>query len=84
MKCFYNQTLLQWFKDNRMKENRDKYRLLINNAKKSFQIKIGNETVSNSKYERLLGVKVYHELNFIEHISSLCKKVSQKLNASHK
>ena len=73
--------LLQWFKDNRMKANPDKYHLLINNTKKSFQIKIGNETVSNSKYEKLLGVKVDHELNFNEHVSSLCKKVSQKLNA---
>ena len=46
------------------RQNPDKYHLLINNTKKSFQIKIGNETVSNSKYEKLLGVKVDHELNF--------------------
>ena len=51
------ETLLQWFKDNRMKANPDKYHLLINNTKESFQIKIGNETVSNSKYEKLLGLK---------------------------
>ena len=66
------ETLLQWFKDNRMKANPDKYHLLINNTKKSFQIKICNETVSNSKYEKLLGVNVDHELNFNEHVSSLC------------
>ena len=64
-----------------MKANPDKYHLLINNIKESFQIKIGNETVSNSKYEKLLGVKVNHELNFNEHVSSLCKKDSQKLDA---
>ena len=64
-----------------MKENPDKYHFLINNTKQSFQIKIVNETVSNSKYEKLLGVKVDHELNFNEHVSSLCKKASQKLNA---
>ena len=74
-------TLLQWFKDNRMKGNPEKYHLLINNTKESFQIKIGNETVSNSKYEKLLGVKVDYELNFNEHVSSLRKKASQKLNA---
>ena len=39
------ETLLQWFKDNRMKANPDKYHLLINNTKESFQIKIGNKTV---------------------------------------
>ena len=43
------ETLLQWFKDNRMKANPNKYHLLINITKESFQIKIGNKTVSNSK-----------------------------------
>ena len=64
-----------------MKANPDKNHLLINNTKKSFQIKIDNDTVSSSKYEKLLGVKVDHELNFREHVSSLCKKASQELNA---
>ena len=59
-------TLLQWFKGNRMKANPDKYHLLIHNTKESFQIKIGNKTVSNSKYEKFLGVRVDHELNFNE------------------
>ena len=44
-----------------MKANPDKYQLLINNTKESFQIKIDNETVGNSKYEKLLGVKVDQE-----------------------
>ena len=64
-----------------MKANPEKYHLLINNIKGSFQIKNGNETVSSSKYEKLLGVTVDHQLNFNEHVSSLCKKGSQKLNA---
>ena len=67
------ETLLQSFKDNRMKTNTDKYHLLINNTKESFQIKTGNKTVSNSKYEKFLGLKVDHELNFNGHISWLCK-----------
>ena len=75
------ETLLQWLKDNRIKANSDKYHLLINITKESYQIKIGNEIVSNSKYEKLLGVKTDHELNFNEHVSLLCRKVSQKLNA---
>ena len=64
-----------------MKANSEKYHLLINKTKENFQIKIGKETVSNRKYEKLLRVKVDHELNFNEHVSSLCKKASQKLNA---
>ena len=75
------ETLLQWLKDNRIKANSDKYHLLINITKESYQIKIGNEIDSNSKYEKLLGVKTDHELNFNEHVSLLCRKVSQKLNA---
>ena len=43
--------------------------------------KVGNETVSNSKYEKLQGVKIDPELNLNEYVSSLCKKDSQKLNA---
>ena len=60
------ETLLKWFKDNRMKANPDKYPLLINNTKESFEIKIGNETNSDSKYEKLLGVKRDHEIKFNE------------------
>ena len=73
--------LLKWFKDNQMKANPDKYHLLVNNCKESCQIKIGNEKITSSKCEKLLGVKIDHELNFNEHVTSLCKKASQKLNA---
>ena len=65
------ETLLQWIKDNRMKAKPDNYHLLINNTKESFQIKIGNETVNNNKYEKLSGVKVDHELNFNKHVSRI-------------
>ena len=74
------ETLLQWFKDNIMKASPEKYHLLINNTKESFQIKIGNETDTNSKYEKLLWVQIGHELNLNDNVSSLCKKASQKLN----
>ena len=63
-----------------MKANPDKYYLLMNNTEERFQIKFRNETVSNSKYGKLLGIKVDHELNFNQHVSSLCKKANQKLN----
>ena len=65
------ETLLHWLKDNRMKANHDKHHLLINNTKESFQIKTGNEILSNREYEKLPGVKVDYELNFNEQVSSL-------------
>ena len=55
-----------------MKVSPDKYHLLLNNIKESFHIKTGNETVNDSKYNKLLGVKVDHELNFNERVSLLC------------
>ena len=64
-----------------LKANADNYHLLISNLKESFLTNIVNETISNNKYEKLLGVKVDHELNINEHVLSLCKKASQRLNA---
>ena len=49
----------------------NKYHLLVNNTKERFQIKIGNKTVGNNKYAKLLGIKVDHEIDFNEHVSSL-------------
>ena len=51
-------TMLQWFKDSRMKANSDKYCLLINENKESFHIKIGNKTVPRTKYQNSLAVKI--------------------------
>ena len=47
-----------------MKANPDTYHLLINNSKESFQIKIGNKTVTDSKYKKSLTVKTDHELKW--------------------
>ena len=49
-----------------MNANPDRYLLACNNTKESFQIKIGNETDSNSKYEKLLRIKIDHEQNDYE------------------
>ena len=40
-------------------------------------LKIGNFDITNSKSEKLLGVKVDHKLSFDDHISELCKKASR-------
>ena len=60
-------TYLQWFKENTMKANPDKYYLYVNTNKDSFQIKIGNETIpkANVNYLGLIG----HESKLIEHFN---------------
>ena len=36
--------------------------------------------ISNSKYEKLLGIHIDNKLTFEPYVRSLCKKASQKLN----
>ena len=42
---------------------------------------IGEFDVKNSREEKLFGVKIGGKLSFENHVSSLCKKASQKLHA---
>ena len=72
-------TLLRWFDDNSMKASPDKYHLLLFGSYSS-KIKIGNKTISSSKCKKLLVIKIDNNLNFKEHIESLCEKASQKIN----
>ena len=45
------------------------------------KIKIGNFDITNSKREKLLGVKFDHKLSFDDHISELSKKASREIHA---
>ena len=38
-------------------------------------------SIDSSKTEVLLGITIYHELKFDDHVNRLCKKASRKLNA---
>ena len=71
--------LFEWFKNNHMKANADKCHLLVTRDT-DVTAKIGELDVKNSREEKL-GVKVDSKLSFENHISSLCKKASQKLYA---
>ena len=68
--------LLNWFINNRLKNNVDKFHVLLN-INKPVGIKIGTYTIDNSECEKLLGVKKY----FNNHISDLCKKANRKISA---
>ena len=72
--------LFDWLSDNVLKANPDKRHLLMN-TDENVALKIKNETITNSSNEKLLGVLFNNKFDFDEHVTSLCRKASQKLNA---
>ena len=72
--------LFYWFSDNFLKANADKCHLLIN-TDEQVALKIKNETIINSSTEKLLGILFDNKFDFDEHVTSLCRKASQKSNA---
>ena len=73
--------LIKWFNDNYLKLNEDKCKLLITKHNDYVSAKIGSEIITASESVKLLGIIIDNKLNFNEHISKLCKKVSQKIHA---
>ena len=63
-----------------MNANADKCHLLVTRDT-GVTAKIGELDVKSSREEKLLGVKIDSKLFFENHVSSLCKKASQKLHA---
>ena len=76
-----SRTLLEWFKNNGLKANPDKFHLILNDSDDKQCIEIGNIKVYNSCCEKLLGIKIDDKLSFDEHVNGLCRKASQKLHA---
>ena len=70
----------KWFNDNFKKINANKCHLLVS-TNNTVKIKIGKFDTTNSKSEKLLGVKLDHKLSSDDHISDLCKKASRKIHA---
>ena len=75
-----SEKLFNWFKKNHLEANPEKCYLLLS-SKSSIETKIGGVSVKSSQMETLLGVLIDSELNFENHISNICSKVSKKLNA---
>ena len=71
--------LLNWFSENHMRANADKCHLLVS-SDESCAAKIEDFSFKNSTEEKLLGVKFDSNLSFENHVTSLCKKASQKLH----
>ena len=76
-------SVLNWFKDNSMKANPDKFQLIVlsrtRNIKMNLQIE---ETSIESKNQvKLLGVTLDSRLLFTNHINNICDKAGKRLLA---
>ena len=63
-----------------MKANPDKCHFLCN-SNSEVSLAIETQKIKNSKFEKLLGIKLDSKLNFNSHIHDICQKAGQKLNA---
>ena len=72
--------MMEWFEINEMKSNSDKCTLIV--AKEAgIEARVGMDMIKGSTSVKLLGVTIDNELNFAEHVSTLCRKASQKFHA---
>ena len=63
-----------------MKANADKSHLLVSSVG-SWTAKIEDFSIKNTTKVKMLGIKFDSNLSFENHVTSLCKKASQKLHA---
>ena len=72
--------IFEWFHNNAMKANQDKCHLL-SSLDMNTNISLDKCTLQNTKSQKLLGIRIDNKLTFNEHISKLCDKASNKINA---
>ena len=73
---------IEWFDCSYMKLNEDKCHLIISGHKsEAIWAKIGQTKIWENKNQKLLGLKIDHQLNFDGYLISLCKKAGKKLSA---
>ena len=76
------QSAIMWFDINYMKLNKDKCHFLVSdNITEHLWTKVGDELIWESREVKLLGITIDKNLNFNSHLTTLCKKVGQKVTA---
>ena len=74
-------TLIEWYNNNYLKPNSDKWHLLLSDVNNNLNNVIENDHISNSSSEKILGIYFDNKLNFNTYLDTLCKKAGQKLHA---
>ena len=75
-----SKSIFEWFENNGLKGNPDKCHLFLS-KNDNFEANINENRISNTRFEKLLGVTFDNQLNFNHHISKICKTASNKLLA---
>ena len=71
--------VFNWFCNNHMKANPGKCHLLLS-TKSPEVVSIDEIQIKSGTAENLLGITIDSELNFDNHLSAICNKVSRKIN----
>ena len=69
--------MFEWFKNNLLKGNADKYHLLVSSSD-AVNLRVSEYDIKNSKCEKLLGVKFDNKLTFEKNMTDICRKASRK------
>ena len=64
--------LFNWFKNNQMKDNEDRFHVLLN-TDETVQVNKCTNRVNNGKCEKLLGIKIDCEVSFDDRIGNMQK-----------
>ena len=68
-------TIFNWFAENFLKANANKSHLIVTKKPEGFSVTIGNDTISCSAEEKLLGIYIDYELKFENHVNTYVKKL---------
>ena len=73
---------IRWFKNNYLKLNTDKCRLIVSgNKHEQVWANIGKDLIQESNDVKLLGITIDRDLKLDKHVLKLCSKANQKLSA---
>jgi hypothetical protein len=80
--CSDSQVAIQWFSENGMKANPNKFQFMVahRHADLTDPIIIGSLSLNPEPHVKLLGVTIDKRMTFDTHVSNLCKRAGKQLN----
>ena len=76
---------IKWFSHNNMIVNPKKFQAIIinrqNRSNRNCCLTINNAEIKSKELVTLLGIEIDNKLNFEKHVSTICKKANNLLNA---